>query len=122
RRPPNTLLSHTPACRRVGTKRVKGSAPNGRPTRGKPRPEGVTFPLHNHGSGIHYADPDGKEEVESWDCSPDCPIRLLDVQAGERKSGKMTAGTERSTSGGYHGNMPRIISADTYGDSGNASR
>jgi site-specific DNA-methyltransferase (adenine-specific) len=29
-----------------------------------------------------HADADGNETVETWDCTPDCPVRLLDEQSG----------------------------------------
>lgn len=55
-------------------------------------------------------------------CAPGCPVARLGEMSGELSSGKMRAGTQRSTGGGYHGNMPATISADTYGDSGTAAR
>lgn len=55
-------------------------------------------------------------------CHPDCAVRRLGEQSGERTSGMMRAGTERSTGGGYHGNMPAVLSNDTYGDTGTAAR
>ena len=47
----------------------------------------------------------------------------LDAQTGELTSGVMLAGTQRSQSGGYHGNFPgEATDHDTYGDTGGASR
>lgn len=56
-------------------------------------------------------------------CVEDCPVRLLDEQSGELKSGKMQAGTVRSTRQGVAlGTMPSSTKRDTHGDSGGASR
>jgi hypothetical protein len=46
----------------------------------------------------------------------------LDQQSGTLASGKMRAGTERSNREGWAGPMPTQTAADTYGDSGGASR
>lgn len=47
----------------------------------------------------------------------------LDAQSGTRKSGKMKAGTQRSTrQGNALGTMPQSTLHDTYGDEGGASR
>lgn len=56
----------------------------------------------------------------------DCPIRIMDEQSGELKSGKMTPNHKRTTDGSKNGiygkfdvNHPL---AETYGDKGGASR
>lgn len=51
-----------------------------------------------------YADEDGTETVEAWDCAPGCPVAALDAQTGVLKSGFMAAPN------------------NTPGDSGGASR
>lgn len=71
-------------------------------------------------------DADGKESVADWDCQPDCPVRLLDAQSGERpvsgsaKLGRAHYQTPNSTdswSGGWgRGSSPSI------NDAGGASR
>lgn len=81
--PANVVLSHSPECREVGTRKVRGSAPNG-PNRGR---------MGYHGSGVQperepgYTDADGMETVTAWDCAPDCAVRLLDDQSGTLTSG-----------------------------------
>jgi len=86
--PANLLLSHDDRCMPKATRRVNGSA------RGGPSPghRGNGFG-HANGRGPDprfYADADGKEEVENWECVPDCPVRLLDEQSGVTTSGAMT--------------------------------
>ena len=51
-----------------------------------------------------------------------CPAAEIDAQSGERVSGLMRAGTQRTTGGGYNGFGPQAVHADTYADSGGASR
>lgn len=55
-------------------------------------------------------------------CVPGCPIAEMDRQSGVRTSGKMQAGVERSNRDGWAGPMPATTGAETYGDSGGASR
>jgi len=57
------------------------------------------------------------------DCHRDCPVRILDEQSGELTSGRMRAGTQRTTGGGYSGGFPGCATEhDTPGDTGGASR
>jgi hypothetical protein len=83
--PPNLMLTHHEDCVEVGSHEVNS---------------GIAVKRHgvnNHGaldamSGLgSYAPgtPDagyGRETVATFDCHPDCPIRLLDKQAGDRPS------------------------------------
>jgi site-specific DNA-methyltransferase (adenine-specific) len=56
----------------------------------------------------------------------DCPIKILDGQSGELKSGKMTSNHKRTTDGskiGIYGKFDvNYPLAETYGDKGGASR
>lgn len=82
--PPNVLLCHTPECRQVGTVRIMSSQFNGAPG---PGPQPNVFGRRQTGPRVAcpYA-PDGRETVEEWDCSPECPVAEIDRQ-GERWSG-----------------------------------
>lgn len=51
-----------------------------------------------------------------------CPVAELDRQSGQRVSGKMRAGIARSNRDGWAGPMPAVTGAETYGDTGGASR
>lgn len=94
--PANLLLSHSAECVRVGERRVKGS--------NAPGPADGVNPQASYGGNgwkqrpdqQYYADPDGTETVEAYECAPDCPVRLLDEQSGQSKS------TDRSK---YAGNQ-----------------
>lgn len=127
--PPNVMLSHTPDCVRVGTRKVRTGTAVKR--------HGVTAghifgAIGEHPEGTPdatYADADGKEEIEDWACAPGCPVAMLDEQSGDRPSG--IAVTRNGGGGRIHqgisgkqvegySNSPRPDSG--YADSGGASR
>lgn len=115
--PGNVTMEHTSACVLMGTKKVRtgtahrgnaGGLNFGSDTK-KPQLEDMT-----------YADADGMETIEAWECSPDCPVRLLDEQSGECPG--MTGGGIHSIGYG-RGMFGSIDSTRTArGDSGGASR
>ena len=76
--PPNVVLSHAEGCVPLGVKRVRGGS---RPSR-----QGTSRDAGNWGfagrSIQDYADADGMETVEAWDCAPGCPVAELDRQSG----------------------------------------
>lgn len=84
--PPNVLLVHGPDCRRLGTKKSHATSIHGEST--AIRRSGV----HTDAGGYQavgrsqpvrgYADADGTETVDSWDCMPGCPVAALDGQSG----------------------------------------
>ena len=104
--PPNVAFSHVPhhspcvpcdgdgcdechgvgmvgGCVRVGSKRVRGTAPIGKPSRGtKKESPGIYdlgFKTNEEFSG--YTDLDGKETVADWLCVEGCAVRALDEMA-----------------------------------------
>ena len=89
--PSNFVLSHLPTCRKVGTRRVKGTSERDRPsaTSGKignvlaGSVEGSLNRVQSPG----YAGPDGLETIDAWECADGCPVRALGEQSGERPSG-----------------------------------
>jgi hypothetical protein len=125
--PANFILQHTENCKCVGVKKVKGSLCD------KPSDcaegtgaTGKWGTIQGNRPSRGYGNKEGFETIEKWDCSPDCPVRMLDEQTGILKSGTMKAGQERKKTkggGGYHGDFPDTATAqETYGDSGGASR
>lgn len=116
--PANLLLSHHPDCECIGEKRVKGH-PQGHKGDGRNRQSGFAMQ-----PGVpDYTDADGCETVQDWHCHPDCPVRLLDEQSGERKAGGAVKGTEPSRTGqnGIYGIYERVQN-HPLGDTGGASR
>jgi DNA modification methylase len=132
RYPPNLVFTHHPLCDLCGTRRVKS---NGRPNlAGKVYTGSSPNPM-NRASGSLDAkphtpigDPDGTEVVPAWNCVEGlCPIRELDRQSGERKSGLLTPEHRRHTakgwSGAYADDHDGPAARGTFGgDSGGASR
>lgn len=113
--PANILFQHSPDCKLVGYKNVEGYVINRFDDGAKP---------FGGGAGHDYtSDEQPDEQMEIWECSQDCAVAALNRQSGVTQSGFMKAGQERKDSdGGYHGNFPRIIANDTYGDAGGAGR
>jgi site-specific DNA-methyltransferase (adenine-specific) len=119
--PANLILTHHPECECVGTKKVKT---------GKNIEEKGSGGIWQKSSGLpcgnQYGDENGEETIEDWNCHPDCPIKILDEQSGELKSGKMTPNHKRTTNGSPNGIYGKFdVShplAETYGDKGGASR
>jgi site-specific DNA-methyltransferase (adenine-specific) len=128
--PANLILSHNPDCKLVGTKRVKGDfgtrgSDQGNEMYGQGR--GMNRPAT--GQTVGYADPDGLEEVEAWECAEGCPVAELDRQSGQ------TGSSERRVAG--PGQQPFKVdrgwnqhsmtrkgqtAPESYGDTGGASR
>ena len=95
--PANLVLSHLPECRRIGEKRVKGIKGGDHPVR---RRQDTAWAAGEQ-SHCSYADSDGLETVEAWECHPDCPVRMLDEQSGfcGAQGGKDNRGREHGFKG-----------------------
>jgi DNA modification methylase len=121
RYPANVVLSHHSECVCQGTKKVKsGNGVRGASTSIYGGGKGFTKAT---GEQVGYAATDGTETVENWTCHPDCPIRLLDEQAGERKSGgRHGTAYVRSEGGNTYGDGKTWGNAASHSDRGGASR
>lgn len=115
--PPNVMLSHTPECVRVGTRKVATATARRASSGGKTFGGNVDKPAM---PDMGYADADGKEEIEDWACAPGCPIDMLDRQSGDRPG--MSGGGKHAE--GYKDGMWGAIDSTgtARGDSGGASR
>jgi DNA methylase len=120
RYPANTVFSHHPECVCQGTKKVKGgNGVRGSDSGNKMYGGGKGFNRPSTGQVVGYADADGIETVENWTCHPDCPIRLLNEQAGESRS---SASPRRSDGSMGYGGQSRPFVTNGYNDSGGPSR
>jgi len=117
--PANLLLSHTPDCREVGTKRVKPRNGSGKCS-GNTTADKSMFGMK--GDPVTYCDPDGLETVEAWECAEDCPVRLLDEQSGVLTSGNLNAGHKRGDSEVIPYGGGGVVTGNYGGDTGGASR
>lgn len=124
--PAHLVLSHTPECRCVGTKRVKGI------TGGfTPGSTGAFGQNHTYGQAEgaehtpQYAGADGMETVEAWECASDCPVRLLDEQ-GYAKGAHSPCIVNPSNKRHVDPSVPVLQQKDRpnfdYGDAGGVSR
>jgi DNA modification methylase len=115
--PANVLLSHTLECVPNGTKRVKGNgAENGNIL---PKVQGATYAIGSVRSGITHRDSEGLEEVEAWQCAPDCPVAELDRQSGIRKG---ATSNSNHASSGFMDKASGTEITPGYNDQGGASR
>lgn len=80
-----------------------------------------------HHPECEYSD---KEEIENWNCHPDCPIKRLNAQAGIRKSGARKSNYKVGKTGvngnlsnyGIYGDRKAISFDDAPADEGNVNR
>ena len=117
--PANLVLSHHSECTLNGLKKVKGIIGGTKPVKGnyKLSENKTNQPYFN------FADENGEETIEDWTCHENCPIRMMDEQSGNLKSGKAEIGMGREgnfTNGIYGAKASKITSC--YADSGGASR
>lgn len=120
--PPNFALVHLPQCEPLGPQQVRGTNIPG-PMRGGIGYQGSPRQREK----LSYAAPDGSETVQAYRCAEGCPVRELDLQAGERKSGVIHDNGSRSKFGGEtYASDTASISMQSfpggYGDTGAASR
>lgn len=116
--PANLVLTHSPGCQQIGQEKIRGYTINRFDDGAKP---------FGGGAGHEFSSEQKPDElIEKWDCSPDCPIRLLDEQSGEL--GK-SAGTQKKGRGAYgddkvygKGKGLSIDKPIGFGDKGGASR
>lgn len=119
--PANVVLSHSPGCRLLGTRKVRaitgtrsGSWRHGHQYSGGwqgARPDEL-------GQRIGLGSDDGTETVEAWECLPGCPVAELDQQSGRSRSRR---GEPRAA--GESGTAFRLThSGEEYDDVGGASR
>jgi hypothetical protein len=122
--PANLCLSHHEACVCRGTKRVKAAGWRDEDGQ-RGRRNGTAYNCSRDGSlresaSAHHAGPDGAEEVEDWVCHPECPVFLLDSQAGELHT---HAGKYRNDgAAGMYGPSRPSGTVTSEGNSGGASR
>jgi hypothetical protein len=114
----------------VGVRRVKGTAPIGRPSVQGHAIDNV-YGEHWPGRAGNKA-PTGTEEVEAWECAESCAVAMLDRQSGERANSRSGSPQREMTSRGYRGGglgQRRAVDHDLldlgkpgYPDTGGASR
>jgi DNA modification methylase len=121
--PANVVFTHHPSCVLEGMKRVECDGV--KPSRVGLGREG------NHTRGIYgakaskvtvsHVGEDGTETVEDWSCHPDCPVKALDDQSGERKTTWISPDHQNNRDGDFLGSM-KHPGSQGFNDTGGASR
>ncbi len=88
--PANLILEHKPGCKKVGTKVVEGHVI--RRYEGDAANRAYGFYIvneDNRGADQKLTEPERQPDTveDMYECVPDCPCVLLDVQSGASKSG-----------------------------------
>jgi site-specific DNA-methyltransferase (adenine-specific) len=117
--PANVVLSHSEGCRRVGTKTVHGKQQSAGTVGGY---GGSSSGQYEKGTGRTGGIVGDEEEIEAWECVPDCPVRLLDEQSGDRPSGSGDKHNRKPSSFMASTNYESLKGTSVGGDSGGASR
>lgn len=126
--PPNVLMVHSPGCRNLGGKRVKGAAPT---------PSGFDrYNAANASQGYRPGeyrqgevepppsrlDAEGMETVPAWECEDGCPVLVLDTLTGILTSGSVEGHVRNESSKMWRDLGGKGEPLTGYGDSGGASR
>ena len=84
--PSNLILSHHPACVKIGVRKVKGNGhwTHKREIGGNGIYGGGGYEELDEGNKLA---PDGTETIPAYDCHPECPIGILGQQSGTLTSG-----------------------------------
>lgn len=129
--PPNMILTHSPECRNVGTKKVDainqpGSVGGRRHSTDHVYAQDAYSKNYERTERQSYANEDGTETVEAWDCAPGCPVAELDAQSGNRPStltGRADPNEQHENPGDNHGASTfGGGNSKVYADEGGASR
>jgi hypothetical protein len=126
--PSNVILTHHSECECLGLKKVKAiSGGTGEKSMGRLGVNGkygkyALDKLGDNAGGL--GDENGEETIENWNCHADCPIKILDEQSGELKSGNLSGKeyTEGKRTNVVYGKLGAYEFNPRKGDTGGASR
>ena len=117
--PSNVLLGHLEGCKKVGVKKVKGNHGDLGVYHGDTRSwknqsvEGI--------NRIGYADVDGNETIDAWECQEGCPVKAMDEQSGVRKTTWASKSHKNNRKDGFLGAVGHP-GEQGFNDTGGASR
>ena len=121
--PANLILEHQPGCRKVGERKVRTHW--GQPTERDTSRPGYDGGWVKSNRPIGYADEDGLETIDEWDCEPGCPVAEIGFQSGRSASPTTSRPKTTGTDFGLvndDGWQPSGCTIYGYGDEGGASR
>jgi len=122
--PANLVLSHTPECKRVGVKKVKGDKRDGsiRETTKDGLPLARSWKnTSKRGIAIQGHAPDGTEAIAEWECPEYCPVRRLGEQSGD-VTGYKGQLHKKGTGSGFRPSDKADKVTNGFSDSGTAAR
>jgi len=120
--PANLVLSHHPDCEYQGSKEVEATSVRKDNTKEYDPDNEIKMQASEKVKRSGYADEDGKETVEDWDCVPQCPIRRMNEQSGETdgcKPHKLESNKEHDGWGSIQEKKGEMVG---YEDDGGAAR
>jgi site-specific DNA-methyltransferase (adenine-specific) len=119
--PANLILGHATGCVYKGTKKVKAVlGGNSGHVDGK-NVYGKYGQTKGNGQTVGYADADGNETVEDWECESDCAVKTMGEQSGVKTSGKSKkVHEEYGDAFKFGGGLS--TPENQYGDTGTAAR
>jgi site-specific DNA-methyltransferase (adenine-specific) len=121
--PANLILTHHPECELKGLKKVK-SVSDYKSKDGYDNKSIVFNGKLNSMKSDGYADENGEETIEHWECHEDCPIRIMDEQSGISKGviRKPNGNAILNTEKGWNNNSMIDKTIRGHADSGGSSR
>lgn len=122
--PAHLVLEHAEGCRPLGPRQVRGvtGTAAGRHYGGKTSTYGSFRGTSIQGQRIGYADADGMETVQAWECAEGCPVKMLDEKSGVLHARGNRSPTKRGTQVVCYGKYGQQAGPIDPGDSGTASR
>jgi site-specific DNA-methyltransferase (adenine-specific) len=124
--PANLILSHSVDCVKIGEKKVKVEGMAAGTKKEYDKKEKGFFAKINQTRGDGFKDKNGLETITDYQCTDDCPVKILGEQSGELKNGgKLNAKRLVKSTENQHvyGKYNDIEQTEVYGgDKGTAAR
>jgi site-specific DNA-methyltransferase (adenine-specific) len=116
--PPNAVMTHSPDCKLVGTRKVDAPTINRFTDGMKPFGNGAGHEYETSGGG--------EEDIPVYECTEGCAVKALDAQSGTLTSGLLApshdgGGLQRTAPGGFRQGTTGVRK-NYGGDSGGASK
>jgi len=119
--PANVVLSHSPECKKLGTKKIPGNRTDTRPEGDGGREDKESWRFRpTEATKRGYSDDSGEETIEDWECAPGCPVGALNEQSGASRSAVRIGGEGEPLDPDQNWRFKRAEGG--YSDTGGASR
>jgi len=119
--PANVVLSHSPECKKIGTRKIQGNRTDTRPEGDGGREDKENWRFRpTEATKRGYSDDSGEETIEDWECAPGCPVGALNEQSGASRSAVRIGGEGEPLDPDQNWRFKRAEGG--YSDTGGASR